>query len=232
MNQRPSRPIIDDLARSRPGLLADLQWLPVRTRALMLEQAQDRGTFWGHPRPVTAALPYRQGCLCPAGHPRQGRGGGTHGARPCTITTIMSRAASARSVRRGVLERAISFRLGAVEREPQPLPGQRGIRPAAGDGPGRRVRRGGGRPLAGGAWLAGHRARPVHGGARAGRPARGGGRARDRGPDRLGARRPDRLGSRRGPRRPGLQPVPAPAAEPRAVLLRTLARAVAPGGRC
>lgn len=39
--------IIDGLARSRPGLLPYLQWLPVRTRAIMLEQTQDRGTFWG-----------------------------------------------------------------------------------------------------------------------------------------------------------------------------------------
>jgi hypothetical protein len=47
MNEAALQAIIDDLARSRPGLLPYLQWLPVRTRALMLEQTQDRGTFWG-----------------------------------------------------------------------------------------------------------------------------------------------------------------------------------------
>ena len=38
--------ILDDLARADPALLPYLQWLPVRTRAVMLEYIQDSGTFW------------------------------------------------------------------------------------------------------------------------------------------------------------------------------------------
>ena len=47
VNEAALQAILDDLARSDPGLLAHLQWLPVRTRAMMLEHCQDPGTFWG-----------------------------------------------------------------------------------------------------------------------------------------------------------------------------------------
>ena len=46
MNEAALQEIIDDLARLDPGVLPYLQWLPVRTRAMMLELVQDRGTFW------------------------------------------------------------------------------------------------------------------------------------------------------------------------------------------
>ena len=46
-NEAALQEIIDDLARLDPGVLPYLQWLPVRTRAMMLELVQDRGTFWG-----------------------------------------------------------------------------------------------------------------------------------------------------------------------------------------
>ena len=39
--------IVNDLARWNPGVLPYLQWMPVRTRAIMLERCQDRETFWG-----------------------------------------------------------------------------------------------------------------------------------------------------------------------------------------
>ncbi len=47
MNEAALQEIIDDLARLDPGVLPSLQWLPVRTRAMMLELVQDRDTFWG-----------------------------------------------------------------------------------------------------------------------------------------------------------------------------------------
>lgn len=47
MSEAALQEIIDDLARTDPGLLPHLQWLPVRARALMLEHVQDRDTFWG-----------------------------------------------------------------------------------------------------------------------------------------------------------------------------------------
>jgi hypothetical protein len=47
MNALALQEILDDLAGSDPGLLPFLQWMPVRTRALLLECCQDRGTFWG-----------------------------------------------------------------------------------------------------------------------------------------------------------------------------------------
>ncbi len=47
MNETALQEIIDDLAGTGPGVLAHLQWLPVRARAMMLEHVQDRGTFWG-----------------------------------------------------------------------------------------------------------------------------------------------------------------------------------------
>jgi hypothetical protein len=47
MNEAALQEIIDDLAGSDPGVLPHLQWLPVRTRAMMLEHVQDRDTFWG-----------------------------------------------------------------------------------------------------------------------------------------------------------------------------------------
>ena len=46
-NEAALQEIIDDLARLDPGVLPHLQWLPVRTRAMMLELVQDRDTFWG-----------------------------------------------------------------------------------------------------------------------------------------------------------------------------------------
>ena len=47
VNNADLQQIIDDLARSDPGLLPYLQWLPVRTRAMMLELRQDPHSFWG-----------------------------------------------------------------------------------------------------------------------------------------------------------------------------------------
>ena len=47
VNDADLQQIIDDLARSEPGLLPYLQWLPVRTRAMMLELSQDPLSFWG-----------------------------------------------------------------------------------------------------------------------------------------------------------------------------------------
>jgi hypothetical protein len=47
VNDADLQQIIDDLARVDPGLLPYLQWLPVRTRALMLEFSQDPNSFWG-----------------------------------------------------------------------------------------------------------------------------------------------------------------------------------------
>ena len=47
MNDKALQEIIDDLARSDPGVLPHLQWLPVRARAMMLEHVRDPGTFWG-----------------------------------------------------------------------------------------------------------------------------------------------------------------------------------------
>ena len=47
VNEAALQEIIDDLARTDPGALPYLQWLPVRTRAMMLEHVQDRDTFWG-----------------------------------------------------------------------------------------------------------------------------------------------------------------------------------------
>ena len=46
-NEAALQEIIDDLARLDPGVLPYLQWLPVRTRAMMLELVRDRDTFWG-----------------------------------------------------------------------------------------------------------------------------------------------------------------------------------------
>ncbi len=46
-NDADLQQIINDLARSDPGLLPYLQWLPVRTRAMMLELSQDPNSFWG-----------------------------------------------------------------------------------------------------------------------------------------------------------------------------------------
>lgn len=46
-NDADLQQIIDDLARSDPGSLPYLQWLPVRTRALLLELSQDPSSFWG-----------------------------------------------------------------------------------------------------------------------------------------------------------------------------------------
>ena len=47
VNEAALQEILDELARSDPGLLPYLQWLPVRTRALMLEFSQDPNSFWG-----------------------------------------------------------------------------------------------------------------------------------------------------------------------------------------
>jgi hypothetical protein len=47
MNEKALQEIIDDLARTDPGVLPYLQWLPVRARAMMLEHVRDPGTFWG-----------------------------------------------------------------------------------------------------------------------------------------------------------------------------------------
>jgi len=46
MNEAALQQIIDGLARADPGLLPYLQWLPVPTRAVMLEHIQDSETFW------------------------------------------------------------------------------------------------------------------------------------------------------------------------------------------
>jgi hypothetical protein len=46
-NDADLQQISDDLARSDPGSLPYLQWLPVRTRALLLELSQDPSSFWG-----------------------------------------------------------------------------------------------------------------------------------------------------------------------------------------
>ena len=47
VNEAALQRIIDDLGRADPTLLPYLQWLPVRTRAVMLEHIQDSETFWG-----------------------------------------------------------------------------------------------------------------------------------------------------------------------------------------
>ena len=47
MNPVVLQEIIDDLARWNAQLLPYLQWMPMRTRAIMLERCQDHGTFWG-----------------------------------------------------------------------------------------------------------------------------------------------------------------------------------------
>ena len=47
VNDAALQEILDDLARSDPGSLPCVQWLPVRTRAMMLEQCRDHDTFWG-----------------------------------------------------------------------------------------------------------------------------------------------------------------------------------------
>jgi hypothetical protein len=47
VNEAALQEIIDDLARTNPGALPYLQWLPVRTRAVMLEHVQNPDTFWG-----------------------------------------------------------------------------------------------------------------------------------------------------------------------------------------
>jgi len=47
LNEAALQQIIDELARSDPGLLPYIQWLPVRTRAMMLELSLDADSFWG-----------------------------------------------------------------------------------------------------------------------------------------------------------------------------------------
>jgi hypothetical protein len=47
VNEAGLQGILDDLAHTDPQLLPYLQWLPVRTRAMMLEFCHDRSTFWG-----------------------------------------------------------------------------------------------------------------------------------------------------------------------------------------
>ena len=54
MNEAALQQILDDLARADPALLPYLQWLPVRTRAVMLEYIQDSEHLLGRPRPLTA----------------------------------------------------------------------------------------------------------------------------------------------------------------------------------
>ncbi len=80
MSEAALQEIIDGLARSNRMLLPYLQWLPVRTRALMLELSQDRGSFWADlDRLPLIAVSART--LAPRGRPRQGRVGGADGAR-------------------------------------------------------------------------------------------------------------------------------------------------------
>ena len=80
MSEASFKEIIDGLARSNRMLLPYLQWLPVRTRALMLELSQDRGSFWADlDRLPLIAVSART--LAPRGRPRQGRVGGADGAR-------------------------------------------------------------------------------------------------------------------------------------------------------
>ena len=112
----------------------------------------------------------------------------------------------------GVLGRAVRRLDPGVVGQAQPAAGRAGLRPRAGPGARRRVRRGGRRGLARPAGLAGRGRRRLAGRAGPGGPARRGARRRgphDLGPGRRGRRQP--AAGRDGPRRGVL---PAPAADP------------------